>query len=76
MEVLCTASNSLVPRLPFQLSVACSTGKTESDGKLEGKPGNEAKLQMSILQLGAIGVNSDILNSRMSLWKGTLLLTK
>ena len=42
---------SLVPRLPFQLSVACSTGKAErvrfsrtaSDGKLEGKPGNEAR---------------------------------
>ena len=33
---------SLVPRLPFQLSVACSTGKAASDGKLKGKPGNEA----------------------------------
>ena len=29
---------SLVPRLPFQLSIV---SRTASDGKLEGKPGNE-----------------------------------
>ena len=40
----CKLFPSLVPSLPFQLSVACSTGKAErvSDGKLEGKPGYEA----------------------------------
>ena len=32
-------SSSLVPRLPFQLSVASAA----SDGKLEGKPGNEVQ---------------------------------
>ena len=39
---LYTVCSSPVPSLPFQLSVACSTGKrTASDGKLEGKAGNE-----------------------------------
>ena len=31
---------------PFQLLVTCSTGKVESDGKLEGKPGFEAKRRL------------------------------
>ena len=38
---MCVCVCSLVPRLPFQLSVACSTGKAT---ELEGKPGNEASV--------------------------------
>ena len=34
---------NLVPRLPFRLSVALHFSRTASDGKLEGKPGNEAR---------------------------------
>ena len=47
MILVCVYLCSLVPRLPFQFSVDCSTGKS-SDGKLEGKPGNEASICMHV----------------------------
>ena len=46
---------SLVPRLPFQLSVACSTGKVESKRRKAGREAWERGNQRAIVHGGITG---------------------